>query len=108
MVIVSSELLNSKMFGFKGGSFRIHIPDGSSMNEKWALEYDVRDVNQNGKTQSEATLTKTLSGLSFASSKVLLRTKTSYSEYGSGLTESGNGGYGAFLGTRRFGLSVYS
>lgn len=89
--MVNPELLNSKLYGFKDGSFRIHIPEESTITEKWALEYDTRDINVNDKTTSEATLTKQLGGLSFASQRSLVRNKTSHSEYGSGLNEIGNG-----------------
>lgn len=89
--IVSSELLNCKVYAFKGGAFRIHIPQEAGSNEKWALEFDTRDINNNAVSDGESTLVKTLGGLAFESNRVIIRTKSSHSEYGTGLSASGNG-----------------
>lgn len=89
--IVSAELLNCKAYAFKGGAFRIHIPSNVESNERWALEFDTRDINDNQISDGESALVKTLSGLAFESDRQIIRTKSSHSEYGSGLIASGNG-----------------
>lgn len=89
--IVSSELLNCKVYAFKGGAFRIHIPQNAGSNEKWALEFDTRDINNNAISDGESALVKTLGGLAFESDRIIIRSKASHSEYGSGLSASGNG-----------------
>ena len=86
--IVSAELLNCKVYAFKGGAFRIHIPSNAESNERWALEFDTRDINNNQATDGESALVKTLSGLAFESDRQIIRTKSSHSEYGSGLSLS--------------------
>lgn len=88
--IVSSELLNCKVYAFKGGAFRIHIPQNAGSNEKWALEFDTRDINNNAISDGESALVKTLGGLAFESNRTIIRTKSSHSEYGSGLSAAGN------------------
>lgn len=89
--VVSSSLLECKSYGFKEGTFNPYIPISDNANETYALELDTRDINDNELMKSEITLVKSLGGLSFASNKSFTRIKTSHSEYGSGLTASGNG-----------------
>lgn len=89
--IVSSSLLECKAYGFKEGTFNPYVPVSDNANETYAIEVDTRDINENGLKKSEVTLVKSLGGLSFASNKTFTRTKVSHSEYGSGLTASGNG-----------------
>ncbi|MFR5078034.1 MAG: hypothetical protein ACLTDX_08365 [[Clostridium] innocuum] len=73
--IVSSELLNCKVYAFKGGAFRIHIPQEAGSNEKWALEFDTRDINNNAVSDGESTLVKTLGGAAFESNRVISKNK---------------------------------
>ncbi len=89
--VVSSSLLECKSYGFKEGTFNPYIPISDNANETYALELDTRDINDNELKKSEITLVKSLGGLAFASNKSFTRVKVSHSEYGSGLTASGNG-----------------
>ena len=79
--MVSPDLLNCSGFGFLQGSFKGYIPPSENTNETYSVEIDSRDINDNGKTISEATLVKRVGGISFESKQSLNRLKYSYSEY---------------------------
>ena len=79
--MISSDLLNCSGYGFLQGSFKGYIPPSENTNETYSIEIDSRDINDNGKTISEATLVKRVGGISFESKQSLNRLKFSYSEY---------------------------
>ncbi|MFQ9922888.1 MAG: SdrD B-like domain-containing protein [Beduini sp.] len=79
--MISPDLLNCSGFGFLQGSFKGYIPPSENTNETYSIEIDSRDINNNGKTISEATLVKRVGGISFESKQALNRLKFAYSEY---------------------------
>ncbi len=89
--VAGSGLLNCKAYAFKPGAFIPFIPTTESGGkETYAYELDKRDINDNGMMNSENTISKTVSGLSFSFTSAFNRPKVSFSEYGTGLNSLGN------------------
>ena len=86
----ATELLSCKGYGFKPGAFIPHIPT-SKETTNYAYEIDTRDVNDNQKSNVENTITVSVSNIGFTGTTAFNRTKRSFSEYGTGLNEQGNG-----------------
>ncbi len=88
--IASVELLSCKAYGFKPGAFVPNITE-SQDNVNYAYEIDTRDVNDNGKSNTENTITVSLSNIGFSGTTAYNRIKRSFSEYGTGESALGNG-----------------
>jgi len=86
----TTELLSCKAYGFKPGAFVPHIPT-SEEAVNYAYEIDVRDVNDNGESNVENTITVSVNNIGFSGTNAFNRTKRSFSEYGTGQNEQGNG-----------------
>lgn len=86
----TTELLSCKAYGFKPGAFVPHIPT-SEEAVNYAYEIDVRDVNDNGESNAENTITVSVNNIGFSGTNAFNRTKRSFSEYGTGQNEQGNG-----------------
>jgi hypothetical protein len=86
----TTELLSCKAYGFKPGAFVPHIPT-SEEAVNYAYEIDVRDVNDNGESNGENTITVSVNNIGFSGTNAFNRTKRSFSEYGTGQNEQGNG-----------------
>lgn len=89
-VVEATELLSCKSYGFKPGAFVPYIPP-SDEAKNFAYEIDARDVNDNGEKNVENTVTVSVNNIGFSGSSAFNRTKKSFSEYGTGMNESGNG-----------------
>ncbi|MCI9565148.1 MAG: hypothetical protein HFG30_03950 [Eubacterium sp.] len=86
----TTELLSCKAYGFKPGAFVPHIPTSEEV-VNYAYEIDVRDVNDNGESNVENTITVSVNNIGFSGTNAFNRTKRSFSEYGTGQNEQGNG-----------------
>ena len=89
-VVDATELLSCKSYGFKPGAFIPYIPP-SDEAKNFAYEIDARDVNDNGEKNIENTVTVSVNNIGFSGTSAFNRTKRSFSEYGTGMNESGNG-----------------
>ena len=88
--MVESELLSSKGYGFKSGAFEPSIPVSQNV-KNYAYEIDTRDVNDNGKSNIENTITVSVNNVGFAGTQAFNRNKRAFSEYGYGMSEKGTG-----------------